>query len=154
MANSWPFAHLSMKRNLVKSSKSTSCSKVATFADQLRTKRCIFPSAKNSEAHPQLLVKSSHVQNSNMVFVGKLPKNIQHELVYGYFQQFGTITKFIMPKQATPSSEVSKTYKGFAYITYASPESANAALNYQHVLEGKHVASSAICPKMPQPIRS
>lgn len=134
--------------------KSTFFSKGATFADQLRTKRCFSPSSKLSDHQSQVPVKSSNVQNSNMVFVGKLPKNIQHEVVYGYFQQFGTITKFIMPKQATPSSEVSKTYKGFAYITYASPESANSALNYHHVLEGKPVNSPAICPKMPQPIRS
>lgn len=154
MANLSLSVHLNMKRNSAKSLKLNFCLMDATLTYQLQTKRFILPPSISSDSQLQAPVRSSNIPNSNMIFVGKLQKNIQHEVVYGYFQKFGTIAKFIMPKQATPNSEVSKTYKGFAYITYASPESANSVLNYHHILEGKSVILSVICPEMPQPIRS
>lgn len=75
---------------------------------------------------------------SHKVFVGGLPKTLSPDTVLGYFEQFGQVTKFVMPKVSSVD-ETSAISLGFAYISYASAQDANRVLARAHTLSGKRV---------------
>lgn len=72
------------------------------------------------------------------MFVGGIPKSLSPDAVLSYFEEFGQVTKFVMPKVSSVD-ETSAISLGFAYISYASAQEANGVLARVHTLAGRRV---------------
>ena len=82
---------------------------------------------------------STHNNNNNKktksvkIFVGGVPPDTNKEELKSYFSRFGRISKIDLPL-----NNKNNTLKGFAFVTFCSPSSADRAVKcIAHVLRRK-----------------
>ena len=88
---------------------------------------------------PPSLPENVQAPNNCKVFVGGLPQSCAPTVVLNYFEQFGEVSKFLMPRQQIKDPSGTQLNQGFAYITFAESESAKSVLNAKHLVGGKWV---------------
>ncbi|CAL4108201.1 unnamed protein product [Meganyctiphanes norvegica] len=76
-------------------------------------------------------------QFNGKVFIGRLTEDISHEDLRTYFGKYGEITDVYIPKP----------FRGFAFITFLSPEVAQALCDEDHIVKGTSVHISNATPK-------
>lgn len=80
--------------------------------------------------------------DKNKIFVGSLPWSINNDSLKELFAQYGEVTEavVIMDRETSRS-------KGFGFVTFATPESAQKALE----MSGKEVDGRAIVVNIAKP---
>lgn len=82
-------------------------------------------------------------EESDRLFVTKVPPNLQKEHLREYFSQFGETTDVYVP--SVPGSQ---NHKGIAFISFADPSSVRAALTRgQHEIYGSFVVVDKAAPR-------
>jgi len=76
-------------------------------------------------------------QYNGKVFIGRLTEDISHEDLRTYFGKYGEITDIYIPKP----------FRGFAFITFLSPEVAQSLCDEDHIVKGTSVHISNATPK-------
>jgi nucleolar protein 15 len=67
------------------------------------------------------LIESTNL-NTGVLYISHLPWGTNEDLIKKYFEQFGTMTRYILPR-----SRISGRIKGFAFIEYENIQIANIA---------------------------
>ena len=79
-----------------------------------------------------MLLAGAPQQNFDRLFVGKLPPNVDEDILRAHFARFGTLTDVYLPKEYK-----SGKVRGFGFIKFATEAAASAALGASpHQLEG------------------
>lgn len=76
-------------------------------------------------------------QFNSKVFIGRLTEDISHDDLRTYFGKYGEITDIYIPKP----------FRGFAFITFLSPEIAQQLCDEDHIVKGTSVHISNATPK-------
>jgi len=76
-------------------------------------------------------------QFNSKVFIGRLTEDISHDDLRTYFGKYGEITDIYIPKP----------FRGFAFITFLSPEVAQQLCDEDHIVKGTSVHISNATPK-------
>lgn len=82
--------------------------------------------------------------DNNKIYVGNLPWSVQTEELKELFSRFGEIVDaIVITDRATRRS------KGFGFVTFATPESANDAVSQMHQqeVEGRALVVSIARPR-------
>lgn len=76
-------------------------------------------------------------QFNSKVFIGRLTEDISHDDLRTYFGKYGEITDIYIPKP----------FRGFAFITFLSPDVAQQLCDEDHIVKGTSVHISNATPK-------
>lgn len=87
-------------------------------------------------------------QQNNKIFVGNLPWSIKTDQLRDLFAQFGEIVEAIVIEERRTGRS-----KGFGFVTFAAPESADAAVSEMHekVVEGRNIVVNKARPREERP---
>jgi len=90
------------------------------------------------------------MQQNNKIFVGNLPWSLRDENLRELFSQFGEIVEAIVIIERRTNRS-----KGFGFVTFANPESAQSAIEAMHgkEVEGRNIVANIARPREERPQR-
>ncbi len=88
------------------------------------------------------------MDQQNKIFVGNLPWSIKNDQLRELFSSFGEITEAIVIEERRTGRS-----KGFGFVTFATAESAQAAVQEMHEkeVEGRKIVASIARPREERP---
>ncbi len=90
------------------------------------------------------------MDQNNKIFVGNLPWSIKNEQLRDLFAQFGEIVEAIVIQERRTGRS-----KGFGFVTFTTPEAADAATQEMHgkEVEGRNIVVNKARPREERPQR-
>ena len=90
------------------------------------------------------------MDQNNKIFVGNLPWSIKNDQLRDLFAQFGEIVEAIVIQERRTGRS-----KGFGFVTFTTPEAADAAVQEMHgkEVEGRNIVVNKARPREERPQR-
>lgn len=90
------------------------------------------------------------MDQSNKIFVGNLPWSIRTSQLKDLFAEFGEVTEAVVIEERRTGRS-----KGFGFVTFATPEAAEAAIANMHEkeVEGRNIIVNNAKPREERPRR-